>query len=153
MATVYIGIGSNLGNRERNCLQAMEELFRKGLGATRKSSLYETEPWGVRDQPAFVNMVIGVETDLSPREILSIIKDIERKLGRIDGKRWGPREIDLDILLCGDLILDEPNLKIPHPSMHEREFVLEPLVEIAPEIHHPVLKKTVTELLALLHSH
>ncbi len=146
MITLYIGIGSNLGDRKESCLRAIEELQRRGIKVTKRSALYETEPWGVKEQPRFINMVIEAETDQTPRKLLEIIKEIEREIGREETYRWGPRMIDLDILLYGDLIIDEPDLKIPHPHMLERDFVLRPLLEIAPDVMHPVLKKRIREI-------
>jgi len=148
MTTIHIGIGSNLGDRECNCLKALEELEKRGIKVAKKSSRYETEPWGVRDQPRFVNMAVEADTDLSPGEVLRVIKDIEKKLGRREVLRWGPRIVDLDILLYDDQVIDETDLRIPHPHMHERDFVLKPLSEIAPEAMHPLLKKTVREMLS-----
>ncbi len=148
MTTIYIGIGSNLGDREGTCLKALEELEKRGIKVTKKSSRYETEPWGVRDQPKFINMVVEADTDLSPEEVLKVIKEIERNFGRRETLRWGPRVVDLDILFYNDLVIDEPDLRIPHPHMHERDFVLKPLSEIAPEAIHPLLKKTVREMLS-----
>jgi 2-amino-4-hydroxy-6-hydroxymethyldihydropteridine diphosphokinase len=149
VATVYIGIGSNLGDREKNCLHAIELLQQKGITVTKRSSLYETEPWGFKDQPYFINMVIEIETELEPKELLRRLKDIEREVGREESLKWGPRLIDLDILIFENIILNEDTLKIPHPLMHERDFVLRPLCEIAPDIKHPVLSKTIKELLSL----
>ena len=124
---VYLGLGSNLGDREGNLLQACEL-----LGCLEKSKIHETEPFGVLDQPKFLNMVCEIETELSPRELLLFVKNIEKKLGRKKREKWGPREIDIDILFYGDQIIDEPDLKIPHPGIKERDFVLKPLKEIAP---------------------
>jgi 2-amino-4-hydroxy-6-hydroxymethyldihydropteridine diphosphokinase len=134
MYDVFIGIGSNLGNREDNCNDAIRRLGRSGIEIIARSSMYETEPWGVTDQPKFINMVIRIGTTLEPSELLAALKEIERKMGRVDTGKWGPRVIDLDILLYGDLVIDEPDLTIPHPHMFERDFVLKPLSEIAPEI-------------------
>lgn len=147
MSIVYIGIGSNLGNREKNCLKAVQLLFDSGIAIMKQSSMYETEPWGVKDQPRFINMVIEAETEEKPGKLLELLKRIEREIGRKETYKWGPRAIDLDILLYNDLVINNTALQIPHPHMHERDFVLRPLSEIAPNKIHPVLKKTVRELL------
>ena len=147
MAIVYIGLGSNLGDRHRNCLSAIELLRQHGLPAIKQSSMYETKPWGVTEQPEFVNMTVETETDLAPIKLLEMLKKIEKDMGRQDTIRWGPRIIDLDILLYDDIILKTDSLTIPHPLMHEREFVLEPLSEIAGDLIQPVLKKSIADLL------
>lgn len=147
MAIAYISIGSNLGNRQRNCLRAIELLEKRGIIVKKKSSMYETEPWGVKDQPQFINMALEVETGLEPHELLRTLKDVEREVGREVTFKWGPRIIDLDILLFNDLFLREDNLQIPHPLMHKRDFVLKPLCEIAPERIHPLLKVSICDLL------
>ena len=147
MSAVYIGIGSNLGDRYRNCLRAIELLRQNGLFVTKQSSMYETEPWGVTEQPEFVNMAVETETDLAPMRLLEMLKKIEKEMGRQDSMRWGPRIIDLDILLYNDIILNTDSLTIPHPLMHEREFVLGPLSELAGDFIHPVLKKSIRALL------
>jgi 2-amino-4-hydroxy-6-hydroxymethyldihydropteridine diphosphokinase len=134
MYDVFIGIGSNLGNREDNCNDAIRRLSRPGIEIIARSSMYETEPWGVTDQPKFINMVIRIGTGMEPSELLEALKEIERNMGRADTGKWGPRVIDLDILLYGNLVIDKPGLTIPHPHMFERDFVLKPLSEIAPEI-------------------
>jgi len=147
MAVVYIGIGSNLGNREKNCLRAIELLEKRGIPVKKKSSTYETEPWGIKDQPRFINMVIEVETFFEPEELLRILEEVEREVGRGVAFKWGPRIIDLDILLFDNIFLKEDNLEIPHPLMDKRDFVLKPLCEIAPDIIHPLLKVRICDLL------
>ncbi|MBE0426732.1 MAG: 2-amino-4-hydroxy-6-hydroxymethyldihydropteridine diphosphokinase [Nitrospirae bacterium] len=146
MSTAYIGIGSNLGNREENCFHAIELLEKKGIKIKKKSSLYETEPWGIKQQPIFLNMAVEIETELEPDKLLRLLKDIEKKLGRKNTLKWGPRIIDLDILIFDDIILNKKDLKIPHPLMHKRGFVLKPLNEIAPKINHPLLNRSIAEL-------
>ena len=152
MAKAYIGIGSNIGDRYDNCLKAIAFLEQRGQVILKRSSLYETEPWGVKDQPRFINMAIEIRTGLSPQELLSLLKKTEKDMGRVYTTRWGPRLIDLDILLYEDRIINENDLQIPHPRMHERAFVLEPLAEICPEKVHPVLLKRIDELLRILES-
>ena len=124
MAIAYIGIGSNLSNRKENCEKAVNLLSRKGIKVLKCSSFYETEPWGVKEQPKFINTAVETETDLKPEELLKTIKGIESDLGRGSGIRWGPRLIDLDILLYNDLVVKTNNLEIPHPGVKNREFVL-----------------------------
>jgi 2-amino-4-hydroxy-6-hydroxymethyldihydropteridine diphosphokinase len=147
VAKAYIGIGSNVGDRRGNCLKAVDLLRQDGQTILKSSPLHETEPWGVKDQPPFINMVIEIETALAPQALLDLLKKTEKDMGRVYTRHWGPRVIDLDILLYGDLVITEEKLKIPHPGMHERPFVLEPLAEISPEIIHPVLLKKIRELL------
>src|SRR3990172_9420350 len=127
MAIVYIGLGSNLGDRHKNCLRAIELFKHNGLVVTKESLMHETEPWGVTGQPAFINMAVEIETGLAPVRLLDLLKKIERDMGRQETARWGPRIIDLDILLYDDIYLKTDFLTIPHPLMHEREFVLGPL--------------------------
>lgn len=148
MKSVFLGIGSNLGNREINMQQAVEHINRRVGEVYLKSAIYETEPWGFQSDDAFLNMVIAVETQMSPRALLSEILHIESLLGRFRNKEhYSSRNIDIDILLYDDVVLSEPDLTIPHPLLHERKFVLIPLCEIASELVHPVLKKTFRELL------
>jgi 2-amino-4-hydroxy-6-hydroxymethyldihydropteridine diphosphokinase len=150
MAIAYIGIGSNLGNRQKNCSRAIEMLETRGIVVKKRSSMYETKPRGVADQPQFINMALEVETGLEPYDLLRTLKDIERALGRRETSKWGPRIIDLDILLFNDLFLRDNSLQIPHPLMHERDFVLKPLCEIAPDKIHPLLKVRMCDLLEKL---
>jgi 2-amino-4-hydroxy-6-hydroxymethyldihydropteridine diphosphokinase len=147
MVSVYIGIGSNLGDRHRNCIRAIELLSQNGLPPAKQSSMQETEPWGVTEQPGFINMAVEVLTDLEPVTLLKVLKKIEKDMGRQDTIKWGPRIIDLDILLYDDIIFKTDSLIIPHPLMHQREFVLRPLSEIAKDFIHPVLKKSIGDLL------
>lgn len=147
MVTAYIGLGANLGDREAGINKALVELVRSGAGRlTRVSSLYETEPVGIREQPDFLNAVAEIETETAPAELLAALREIERKVGREKTFKWGPRVIDLDILLYGDTSLAEDNLEIPHPEMHRRAFVLTPLAEIAPQAKHPVSGLTAREM-------
>lgn len=147
MHTAYIGIGSNMGSKEENCRNAVKLLIEKGIKVTTLSSGIKTEPWGVSDQPEFVNMAIRIETGLEPEDLLELLKKIEKNMGRRPAIRWGPRVIDLDILFYDDLVLKTPVLEIPHQGIKDRYFVLKPLEEIAPRLLHPVLKKTIRELL------
>lgn len=150
MAIAYISIGSNLGDREENCRQAIKLIEKNGIAVRKQSRMYETEPWGVKDQPKFINMAIEAETDKKPEELLRVLEEIEKEIGRTETVKWGPRVIDLDILFYDDLILKTQDLEIPHPLMHERAFVLKPLCEIAPDKRHPVTEKTVKEMAAIL---
>lgn len=145
----YIGLGSNIGNKIEACLKAIELLASAGR-VTRASSLYCTEPVGYAEQEDFVNAVVEIETALSATELLKACQSIEDRLGRRRTVRWGPRTMDLDILLYGDAVLETPELSIPHPLMASRRFVLVPLCEIAPHALHPLLKKKATELLGEL---
>ncbi len=133
MPYVYVGLGSNLGDREGTLRRAVAELgSESGIAVLRVSRFRETDPVGYLDQPRFVNAVAELETDLPPRTVLDRLLEVERRLGRErqEGPRYGPRTIDLDLLLYGDTVLDEPGLRVPHPRLHERRFVLEPLAEL-----------------------
>jgi 2-amino-4-hydroxy-6-hydroxymethyldihydropteridine diphosphokinase len=144
--TAFIGLGSNIGDKNATCRRALELLGKAGR-VTRVSSFYCTEPVGYPDQESFVNTVAELETALSPLALLAACHVIEDELGRRRLLRWGPRTIDLDILLYGDQVINGAELTIPHPLMTKRGFVLIPLCEIAPEAMHPVLKKTTSQLL------
>ena len=147
MNQTYLLIGGNLGNREAN-LEKARFLIAAGAGPIgRFSALYETQAWGMQDQPAFLNQVLLVITVLDPRELLATILAIEHQMGRERTEKFGPRLIDIDILFYNNEVLNEPGLTIPHPQLHLRKFTLEPLNEIAPLLFHPVLKKTVEVLL------
>jgi 2-amino-4-hydroxy-6-hydroxymethyldihydropteridine diphosphokinase len=146
---VYLSLGSNLGDRLANLEAAIVQLSQLGSIVAR-SGFYETEPVDVTGQPWFLNSAIAVETELMPKQFLSRALAIEQKLGRRRTQAKGPRTIDIDLLLFGSSVVDTPKLVIPHPAMHERRFVLEPLAEIAPEVRHPAFKKTVREMLSAL---
>jgi 2-amino-4-hydroxy-6-hydroxymethyldihydropteridine diphosphokinase len=146
MALIYIGIGSNLGDRDGNCRKAVELLPSKGITVKKVSSLYTTVPWGVKDQPDFANMAVEAETWLIPHELLRKLKEIEKEMGRAGGERWGPRVIDLDLLFYDDIIVSTNELTVPHPLIQQREFVLLPMAEIASSFVHPVMKKTIRQL-------
>jgi len=134
LTLVYISLGSNLGEREAHLGEARRRLADHGARLLRTSSVVESEPYGVPDQPRFLNQVVEVEWDGSPRELLVTAKQVEGEVGRTPSFRWGPREIDVDILLFGDLQVAEPDLVIPHPGLRERPFVLDPLRELRPDI-------------------
>ena len=143
---VYLLLGSNLGNRKEILDKAIELINDKIGVIISKSKDYETKPWGVTDQPDFLNLAISIYTTLKPLEILQQTQAIENQLGRVRKEKWGARLIDIDIMFYGNEIINEPNLKVPHPLMQERDFALIPLSEIAPHFVHPVLGKTVLEL-------
>lgn len=146
MAQIYLALGSNLGDRLQNLRDAVEQLSPQ-VRVTKISGVYDTAPWGVIEQPRFLNLVLAGETELAPIQVLRLLKEIERAMGRQETVRYGPRVIDLDVLLYDDVIFENEVLQIPHPRMHERRFVLEPLAEISPEVVHPKLKKSARELL------
>jgi 2-amino-4-hydroxy-6-hydroxymethyldihydropteridine diphosphokinase len=150
-ATVYVGLGSNEGDREAHLVSALEALGRiDAVAVLRCSSLFDSAPVGP-PQPRYLNAVVALECALPPQRLLCILKQIERDLGRRPGEaRWGPRPIDLDILLWEGLVVADPNLQVPHLELHKRRFALEPLAELAPEAEHLVLKRTVRELLEQL---
>jgi 2-amino-4-hydroxy-6-hydroxymethyldihydropteridine diphosphokinase len=146
MHTAYLGLGSNLGDRRANLRRAVKALAGRAT-VLAESAVYETPPWGVQNQPAFLNMAVKVETELTPMELRDTVKGIEADLGREPSYRWGPRVIDIDILFYDDLITDTPQLVIPHPRLQERGFVLVPLETIAGDLVHPVLGVSIRVLL------
>jgi 2-amino-4-hydroxy-6-hydroxymethyldihydropteridine diphosphokinase len=137
MTVAYLGLGSNVGDRARNLAEARRLLGDRGARLLRQSSVMETEPFGVTEQPPFLNQVIEVEWAATARELLAVAKSVESALGRTASYRWGPREIDVDILLFGGEVVDDPDLVIPHPGLREREFVLKPLAELRPDLVAP----------------
>jgi 2-amino-4-hydroxy-6-hydroxymethyldihydropteridine diphosphokinase len=143
MTRTYLSLGSNVGDREANLRAAIER-----LPALRISRVYETEPVDFTDQPWFLNLVVEMETDLSPLDVLATTSRIEEELGRVRTVPKGPRMIDIDILLYGDEVVNEPTLQIPHPRMAQRRFVLAPLADLAPDLRHPATGKTVRQMLA-----
>ena len=152
MSRVFIGIGSNEGDRLTHISNAIKVLaVSHNLQVVQMAPIIETEPVGGPPQGPYLNTVVELNTVLAPHELLGALKAIEQRLGRTPGSpRWGPRPIDLDILLYEEVVLNEPALTIPHPRMHQRRFVLEPLAQLAPDMMHPILRLTVSELLAQL---
>ena len=146
MSFAYIALGSNLGDKEKNLRRALLLLTQQGVEVVRVSSFLSTEPYGVTDQPQFLNAVACVRTRLAPLALLDVLLATELAMGRVRLRHWGERNIDLDLLLYEDVVLDTPRLRLPHPDMQNRDFVLLPLAEIAPELKHPTLQKTIWEL-------
>lgn len=150
MTLAYVGIGANLGPRKETLRRAVELLGgADGVEVVAVSELRETDPVGVVDQPPFLNGAVSVETTRSPRALLDLLLEIERSLGRVRGERWGPRVVDLDLLVYGNEVVDEPGLRVPHPRLHERRFALEPLKDLNPELEIPG-RGPVSALLAAL---
>ncbi|MBI9074850.1 MAG: 2-amino-4-hydroxy-6-hydroxymethyldihydropteridine diphosphokinase [Desulfatibacillum sp.] len=150
--TAYIGFGSNMGDLKKNCQWAMDRLNQSGLCAVEQiSRLYDTEPVDFEAQDRFLNGAARIKTSLEPRDLLALLKSLEKEAGRTNsGPRFGPRVLDMDILFYNELVMEDGDLDIPHPRLHKRRFVLAPLCDIAPELQHPVLKKTVSSLLEKL---
>ncbi len=147
---VHLSLGSNLGSREANLEAALDALaWTSGVVVTAQSNCYETEPVGTIDQPAFLNLAAEIETDLGPLALLDAVKDIEHRLGREPTEKWGPRVVDIDIVLCGSLVFETDRLTVPHKGFRRRAFVLTPLAEIAPDAVDPVTGKTVSTLAGL----
>jgi len=146
MSITYLGLGSNLGDRAAN-LRAAVSALPPEVSVLAESAVYETPPWGVEDQPGFLNMALKAETNLAPAALRDHVKSIEHEVGRTETFRWGPRVIDIDILLYDDRIVDIPKLVIPHAQMHKRPFVLVPMASIAPDVVHPALGLSMRELL------
>jgi 2-amino-4-hydroxy-6-hydroxymethyldihydropteridine diphosphokinase len=147
MPKVYLGIGANLGDRERTLKQAVRALAEEpGLELLAASKVYETDPVCIEDQPRFLNAVLLAETELAARDLLDLLLSTEQRFGRVRERKWGPRTLDLDVLLYGDQIIHEEALEVPHPHMHERGFVLVPLCDLNPDSRHPVLGRRFSEL-------
>jgi 2-amino-4-hydroxy-6-hydroxymethyldihydropteridine diphosphokinase len=147
MTTAYLLTGSNLGQREEFLQKAREQISLRAGRCSGISSLYETAPWGKTDQPSFLNQAIKLETTLPPQELLNVLLEIEKELGRTREERYGPRTIDIDILLYGKMQIQKPQLQIPHPQLGNRRFALLPLLELAPELVHPGTEISIKALL------
>ena len=146
MSLVAISMGSNLGNRLSSLRKAILLLKKEGFNIIKTSDVFETPPFGVSNQPRFLNACLLIDTETNPADLLEKLKKIENEVGRVRRFRWGPREIDLDIIFYDEKVIDGPSLKVPHPHMHERPFVLIPLKQISPQWVHPILKKTVEQM-------
>lgn len=144
--TAFVALGSNLGDRQGNLNRAVELLQQHGVEVLKVSTFIETEPYGVTDQPRFLNGACMVKTELSPLELLRLLLSVEEEMGRVRLRHWGERNIDLDLLLYEGVIMDTEELRLPHPDMANRDFVMLPLAELAPSLIHPVLQKTMQEL-------
>lgn len=150
MKTAFLALGSNIGDREANLREAVERLDAGDIRVTRRSSLYETAPQELLDQPWFLNAVVAIETSLFPMQLLARVRAVERDMGRRRVIPKGPRNIDIDILFYARAVIATAELEVPHPRLAQRRFVLEPLAEIAPDLRHPVMGKTASEMLATL---
>jgi 2-amino-4-hydroxy-6-hydroxymethyldihydropteridine diphosphokinase len=146
MPRAFVALGSNLGDRERNITEAIERMGRRGIKVIKMSSVVETEPYGYKEQDKFLNAACLVGTELSPVELLDVLLEVEKEMGRERKIRWGPRNIDLDLIFYEDRIIIEEHLIVPHPDAHNRAFVMGPIAEIDPDFVHPVLKKKVGEI-------
>ncbi len=144
---VYLSLGSNIGNRLKNIQTAIKLLKEIGFDIIKISSIYETSPWGITEQLSFLNLVIKGKTNLFPEELLKEIKRIEKEIGRKPTQKWGSRTIDIDILFYDKKVLKSKTLVVPHPQLHKRKFILIPLKEISPRLSHPLIKKTVSQML------
>lgn len=149
MHKVYLALGANVGDKKKN-LKAVIGLLKEKIKNIEVARIYETKPWGFKEQDNFLNTALIGSTSLSPLQLLKFVKDIEKKIGRIKRFRWGPREIDIDILFYNNLIFKNKILEIPHPRLHERDFVLKPLMDLDPNFVHPGLNKTIKKLYAEL---
>lgn len=146
MTKIFLGLGSNLGNKEENINTAITELSKIILNV-KKAPLYISKAWGITDQPNFINTVVSGETDMEPQVLLKFVKNVEEKVGRVETFRWGPREIDIDILLYGELVYEDATLQIPHAGLHERDTALVPLLVLDTALIHPLLQKGIQQLL------
>lgn len=144
---IFLGLGSNIGDKIKNLTKALNELKNDGIKILKVSSLYKTKPYGFLEQEDFLNIVIEIDSDLSPGNLLKTILDVEQKMGRVRKIKWGPRNIDIDILFYGNLIIDMPELKIPHYDFENREFFIVPIAEISPDFLHPINEKKMSDYL------
>ena len=149
MNKAYLLTGGNIGDRRQHLSSAFASINKECGPVVKASAIYETAAWGKNDQPCFLNQVLEIQTSLLPRQLLKVVLAVEKKIGRVRQEKYGPRIIDIDILLYNDKVYQTPSLKIPHPQMQNRRFVLAPLAEIAPDLLHPGFKKTIRELLAI----